>query len=267
MTDINILQRQFEAAAQKYPGLQHTIVQRSKEGCDPVFPSPWNDENLVYWWGPDFPREANEKGYPSWHYLSRSCLQKWDVGAAYDVCCSLTEEAGKLLIDLPELKGLWVERKDEYWLLALHRIYPDTKWTTVAFKRGEKILTGDTNPEHRPAKTGESYYETLGSVFLKSALLCEKLFKIVKELPKELQREPMTLKIFIEIALGINRASNKNLRGELSKYKSTREIEYPHEIGIAKSGQSKRYNPEDLYLYYKKWRQDIPTLPKLKTFN
>jgi len=169
------------------PGLEHIIVQRSKEGWDPVFTYQW-DRNLIYLWAADRPREANEKGYPSWHFLSRSCLQKWDMGAACDVFWTLAKEAGELLIDLPELKGLWVEGKDEYWLLALHQIYPQPHIKTViphlflsATKPEEDVIPTDTSikdiprSQSRPAKEGESYTEDLDNVFLKSAMLCAKL--------------------------------------------------------------------------------------------
>jgi len=88
---------------------------------------------------------------------------------------------------------------------------------------------------------------------------------INKEVPKELPREPITLREFIEIALGIYRARNTNLRRRLSKYKTTGRIEYPNEVGKANRGHSKRYNATDLYFCYKQWRQDMPSLPSLKS--
>lgn len=87
----------------------------------------------------------------------------------------------------------------------------------------------------------------------------------LKGLPPDLPREPITLKTFIQIALGMVRAKNEKLRTLLSKYKSLGDIKYPPEVGNAKPGQAKRYKPEDLYCCYKKWREDIPTLPPFKT--
>ena len=264
MTDIKILQGQFEAAAQKYPGLDSIIIQKSKTGDEP----PDIGYSLKDWIGlynPGVSRTAKEKGYPSKHFLLlSSCFEESNV--VNDLCRSLTTQAGKLLIDLPELKDLWIEMESEYWILALHRIYAYPRSIFVV-TTGElfDISVNGIKYNERPPKKGEGYVEKLENVFLKSALFCGKLSEIVKELPKELPKEPITLGEFIEITLGIYRASNKNLRSMLSKYKSTGQIEYPNEVSNSKPGKSKRYNPADLYLYYKKWRQDIPTLPKFKT--
>ena len=137
MADIEILQRQFEEAEKQYPGLKHTIVQRSKEGLAPETTTALEYEygNIdpdadyyVYRWSERIDREPNETGYPSWHFLSRPSPQGWNVRHAEGRALSLAEEAGKCLIALPELEGLMIDNSAERWFLALHRIYPCGKW-------------------------------------------------------------------------------------------------------------------------------------------
>ncbi len=187
MNQLEILQDQFNAAAKEFPGMMHTISQQSKEGFDPILSSGniWDSPDCLYVWMADKPREPEEQGYPTSHWLERSILQKWNVLAAYDVFCSVADEAGKLLIDIapkmPELKGLWVEGEAEYWVLALHRLNPRPEWTTI-IPGGKTLLTGN-EPESREAQPGESFISIMDNVFLQSALACAELLKRTKETP------------------------------------------------------------------------------------
>jgi len=217
MAGIEILQEQFKAAANKYPGLEHTLEDRLTEDCAPVVSSfaaqrrmkklmqRWNNKEKGVKYSPwlvlnlhmmsasgvrkHVLRPKNEKGYPKDHYLHRSPHQQWDAEAAVDLLMLRAEEAGKLLIDLPELKGLWVTDPAEYWLLALHRVFPGLKLKTAPTEDELDRADGDYHSCLHPQK-GDEYFEVLDDVFAKSALLCGKLFEIVKGLPKDLPREP-----------------------------------------------------------------------------
>ena len=219
MTGIEILQEQFKAAANKYPGLEHTLEDRLTEDCDPAVSSAaaerrmyklvkrWNNKEKSVKHSPWSMfglhrlsasgvlvniRPANEKGYPKDHYLHRSPHQQWDARAAIDLFLLRAEEAGKLLIPLPELKGLWVTDPAEYWLLALHRVFPCLKLKDVCELTEYEIETaaGGSYLNSLHPRKGDEYFEVLDDVFAKSALLCGKLLEIVKDLPKDLPREP-----------------------------------------------------------------------------
>ena len=205
MTDIEILQEQFKAAANKYPGLEHTIEDRLTEDCDPAVSSAAADRRMYkslkekrrsidmkHSWSMLNIRGATEKGYPKVHYLHRSPLQNWDEDEAVDLFLLRAEEAGKLLIPLPELEGLWVADPAEYWLLALHRVFPGLKLKEACELTEDELemAAGGSYLNSLHPRKGDEYFEVLDDVFTKSALLCGKLLEIVKDLPKHLPREP-----------------------------------------------------------------------------
>jgi hypothetical protein len=198
MTGIKILQGQFEEAAKQYPGLRHTIVQRSKEGLDPETTAlEYEHGNIdpdadyyVYRWSEYIDREPNETGYPSWHFLSRPSPQVWNVRHAEGLALVLAEEAGKCLIALPELEGLMIDNSAERWFLALHRIYPCTKlvYDSPPSEFHPTIPRLKLSGSWREAEPGEAYIEKLDNVFLKSAMLCGKLLASKQE-PEEKEQK------------------------------------------------------------------------------
>lgn len=288
MEELKILQEQFQAAANNYPGMAHVVACRKLAVAD--YPSKKRitqkeqakrkaiafqaaieahieiepgyeliPEKQVDCWTSD---SALGQEYFELHCLLRPQKLTWNKETARETLKSLADKIVCYVIETPILRStllpgiLLSENHTEGWLSVVHDLGNIPK--KVCEKGGRRI-----------AEDGEPYYSVVVDVFLTSALALRELLSRWQRLPGELrQNEPITLDRFIEIACGIKeRNRRKDIRNTISKAKHLQRISLPAYVGKWVSGQPKRYDPLRLFEGWKIWREEITTLPKFDPQN
>jgi hypothetical protein len=185
---LNVLRRKFSAAADEFPELGHVAIQRDKDGMYPAiyvgYESTSSKFPALYWVRAEkMPREGNEAGYPTKHWLRFFDGGKYDVPTMINIVRKFSELAwiaGEIVAKmdgniLPVSKTkLWVKSLEEYWILMLLR-FKQRQWLTLSYPKSKvTLLTGD-EPKPRPANKGEPCFCCVENLFLESAVLCEVL--------------------------------------------------------------------------------------------
>ena len=88
----------------------------------------------------------------------------------------------------------------------------------------------------------------------------ERCIDVKRAMPLELPNDPITLKGFLKIACGIDsRSECEAIQKKLRQAKLL-----PKEVVEYKKGQSKFYDPAELYFSWQDWKKEIPSLPSLQ---